>query len=197
MGIIVIREVQIPHLGFLFRGFAEEKNSLVQWHPNLPAHSGQEQRPTQDKEAAELWDAKNRFALGRIIMGVSDRDVVKIARLSTAAEAWKTLEENYKMGERATKIDIYRRLRNLRLAEGSRVRDYIDNFEEIITEATNLNMYFTSDEEDLGLRLLSGLPPSFDNFVERFIYQCQEGREALTLQSVKRSLVTLSTLANV
>lgn len=101
------------------------------------------------------------------------------------------------MEETASKLNIYRRLRDLRMAEGSCVRDYMDDFEEIITEATNLNMEFTSNEEDLGLRLLSGLPPSFDNFVERFIYQCQEGREALTLQSVKRSLVTLSTLANV
>jgi hypothetical protein len=74
---------------------------------------GQEERPSTDPED---WDKRNEFALHRIQMSVSDKELIGIQDGTTAKEAWDRIKKAHKVGGTPGKLN---RLTDLRMEEGS------------------------------------------------------------------------------
>ena len=85
---------------------------------------------------------------------------------------------------------VQRKLRDLRMDESSSVQSYIDEFEEILEEATTLGMDIVKNPEQLALQFLAGLPKSLETFTDVLSLSYQESGKELTPKVVTTALLT-------
>jgi len=74
--------------------------------------------------------------------------------------------------------------------ESSSVQSYIDEFEEILEEATTLGMDIVKNPEQLALQFLAGLPKSLETFTDVLSLSYQESGKELTPKVVTTALLT-------
>src|SRR3954464_11368838 len=121
-------------------------------------------------------------ALSAIFMNVTDSVLREIATEKTASDAWKKLEELYSGKSLTNRLYLKKRLYNLRMVEGTPVKQYLDVFNSIIMDLGNIDI--TVESEDQALIVLSSLPGSYDSFVDALLY----GKDTISLDDVSNAL---------
>src|SRR3954462_1863865 len=121
-------------------------------------------------------------ALSAIFMSVTDNVLREIATEKTASDAWKKLEELYSGKSLTNRLYLKKRLYNLRMVEGTPVKQHLDVFNSIIMDLGNIDI--TVESEDQALIVLSSLPASYESFVDTLLY----GKDTISLDDVSNAL---------
>src|SRR3954463_12760581 len=121
-------------------------------------------------------------ALSAIFMSVTDSVLRKIATEKMASDAWKKLEELYSGKSLTNRLYLKKRLYNLRMVEGTPVKQHLDVFNSIIMDLGNIDI--NHESEDQALIVLSSLPASYESFVDTLLY----GKNTISLDDVSNAL---------
>ena len=103
------------------------------------------------KTREEEWIERNEFALHRIQMAVTDRELMRVAACANAKDAWDILKTAHRVDGASGKMMVQRKLRYLRMEEGLSAQSYIEQFEDIVAEATILDRDIIKTPEQLAL----------------------------------------------
>ena len=121
-------------------------------------------------------------AMSAIFMSVTDNVLREIATKKTTSDAWKKLEELYSGITLTNRLCLKKRLYNLRMVEGTTVKQHLDVFNSIIMDLENIDIKVES--EDQALIVLSSLPASYESFVDTLLY----GKDTISLDDVSNAL---------
>src|SRR5436190_11611011 len=121
-------------------------------------------------------------ALSAIFMSVTDSVLREIATEKTASDAWKKLEELYSGKSLTNRLYLKKRLYNLRMVEGTPLKQHLDVFNSIIMDLGNIDIKVES--EDQALIVLSPLLASYESFVDTLLY----GKDTISLDDVSNAL---------
>jgi hypothetical protein len=148
---------------------------------------GQEERPSTDPED---WDKRNEFALHRIQMSVSDKELIGIQDVTTAKEAWDRIKKAHKVGGTPGKLILLNRLTDLRMEEGSSAQEYVNSFKTLVIDCAALDLGLDKTPELLALFFLRGLPKSLETFAQFLtLSNSEESGNQLTSEFVTTSLI--------
>src|SRR3954462_4389371 len=120
--------------------------------------------------------------LSAIFMSVTDNVLREIATEKTASDAWKKLEELYSGKSLTNRLYLKKRLYNLRIVEGTPLKQYLDVFNSIIMDLGNIDIKVES--KDQALIVLSSLPASYESFVDTLLY----GKDTISLDDFSSTL---------
>lgn len=129
----------------------------------------------------EQADSKER-ALSAIFMSITNSVHKEIAKEKSAATTWKKLEHLHSKKLLTNCLYLKKRLHNLRINEGTRVKTHIDEFNSIIMELKNIDIKIES--EDHTLIMLCSLPPSYCTFAGTLLYE----KDGIALDDVSNAL---------
>src|SRR3954470_16560882 len=115
-------------------------------------------------------------------MSVTDNVLREIATEKTASGAWKKLEELYSGKSLTNQLYLKKWLYNLRMDEGTPVKQHLDVFNSIIMDLRNIDI--KDESEDQALIVLSSLPASYETFVDTLLY----GKNTISLDDVSNAL---------
>src|SRR3954467_5028242 len=85
-------------------------------------------------------------ALSAIFMSVTDNVLREIATEKTASDAWKRLEELYSEKSLTDRIYLKKQLYNLRMDEGTLLKQHLDVFNSIIMDLGNMDIKVESED---------------------------------------------------
>src|SRR4051812_15077106 len=86
-------------------------------------------------------------ALSAIFMSVTDNVLREIVTEKKASDAWKKLEELYSRKSLTNRLYLKKRLYNLRMDEGTPVKQYLDVFNSIIKDLWNIDIKVESENQ--------------------------------------------------
>src|SRR3954468_10394906 len=115
-------------------------------------------------------------------MSVTGNVLREIATEKMASDAWKNLEELYSEKSLTNRLYLKKRLYNLRMDEGTPVKEHLDVFNSIIMDLGNIDIKVES--EDQALIVWSSLPASYETFVDTLLY----GKDTISLDGVSSAL---------
>src|SRR3954466_11709883 len=124
-------------------------------------------------------------ALSAIFMSVTDNVLREITTEKTASDAWKKLEELYSEKSLTNRFYLKNRLYNLRMDEGTPVKQHLYVFNSIIIDLGNIDIKVES--EDQTLIVLSSLLASYETFVDKLLY----GKDTISLDDVSSALKSM------
>lgn len=111
-----------------------------------------------------------------IILSLSDSIIKKVAKEKIMAKLWAKVENLYMTKSLLNKLYIKKRTLTLKMAEGSSLEEYIDEFNKVCDT-------FETIDKGKALFLVSSLPLSYSNFIDTLIYS----RQTLSSYEVKAS----------
>src|SRR4051812_3952496 len=115
-------------------------------------------------------------------MSVTDDVLRKIATEKTTSDAWKKLEVLYSEKSLTNRLYLKKRFYNLRMDEGTPIKQHLDLFNSIIMDLENIDIKVES--EDQALIVLCSLPASYETFVDTLLY----GKDTISLDDVRNAL---------
>src|SRR3954466_6654801 len=87
--------------------------------------------------------------LSAIFMSVTNNVLREIATEKTASDAWKKLEELYSGKSLTNRLYLKKRLYNLRMDEGTPVKQHLEVFNSIIMDLGNIDIKVESEDQVL------------------------------------------------
>jgi hypothetical protein len=154
---------------------------------------GQEARPTLSTENAavvEYWDKRNEFALHRIQIRVSDKELIAIQDVMTAKEAWDRIKQAHKVEGTPGKLMLLNRLTDLRMEEGSSAQEYVNRFDSLVVDCAALDLGLDKTPELLALFFLRGLSKSLETFAQCLtLFHTEENGSRLTPRHITTFLI--------
>src|SRR4051812_32485462 len=115
-------------------------------------------------------------------MSVTDNVLREIAGEISASAAWKKLEELYSVKSLTNRLYLKKKLYNLRMVEGTSVKQHLDEFNSIIMNLGNIDIIVES--EDQALIVLCALLLSYETFVDTLLY----GKDSIFLDDISNAL---------
>jgi len=109
---------------------------------------------------------------------ISDRRLIEIKNLTTAAEAWKKLCSLHEDKSEIVAVNRRAHLQNLRMQEGGDVRAHTSEMERIREELSGLGA--PVNDSDFGVMLLSSLPQSYRPMVQTMLAVARQSSSKLT-----------------
>lgn len=151
------------------------RNDFRLWRENVKALLDSQGllNTLQGKEALsdELSDGeKERLmnkALSVIQLSLADEILLKFVNETCPAKLWIRLEDLYMKKFPRSRLHLKICLYTLRMAEGSSIKNHLDEFDEIICGLKNIGVEV--EDEDQALLLLLSLPPSYGHFVKTLL----------------------------
>lgn len=116
--------------------------------------------------AIASWNKRNRSALYRIYRAISQQELITLAGITLASEAWEKLKKVHRVEGAAGKMLLLRKLTRLQMDDVSSPQEYVNRFEHIVAGAALLNLGLKQLPELLSVVFLNGLPPSLEAFVK-------------------------------
>ena len=113
---------------------------------------------------------------------LADDVITEVSDEETAAGLWLKLESLYMTKSLTNKLLLKQRLFGLRMAEGTQLREHLEQLNTLLLELRNIDVKI--EDEDAALILLVSLPMSFENFVQSFIV----GKDTVSLEEVRSAL---------
>lgn len=120
-----------------------------------------ENRPESVK--AEDWALLDRQALGLIRLSLAKNVAYNIVNERTTFSCLKALSNMNEKPSAVNKVFLIRQLVNTKMKEGAGATDHINEFNNILSRLTSVNIAF--DDEVQALLLLSSLPESWQGTV--------------------------------
>ena len=102
--------------------------------------------------------------------------------VSTAA-IWLKLESQYMSKSLSNKLNLKRKLYELKMAEGADLAQHVHTFNKIISDLLQINIKF--DDENKAMILLSSLPASYEHLVTTLLW----GKETLEFEEISGALL--------
>jgi hypothetical protein len=111
----------------------------------------------------EDWEDLDARALNTICLCLADEVLFNIAKETTTTGLWTKLESLYMTKNLSNIIFLKRQLYNLRMKEGTKITDHLNDFNTLICQLTNMKVKF--EYEDKEVTLLCSFPESWDHLV--------------------------------
>ncbi|GJT81193.1 zinc finger, CCHC-type containing protein [Tanacetum coccineum] len=134
-----------------------------------------------DMKAGEKAALKKK-AYSTLILCLGDRVLRKVTKETNAAGIWTKLTSLYMTKSLANRLYLKKKLYTYYMSPCTKLGDHIDKFNKLILDLVNIDIEI--EDEDQALMLLTSLPSSYENFMERLLY----GRESLTMEDVLATL---------
>nr|GEU79295.1 retrotransposon protein, putative, Ty1-copia subclass [Tanacetum cinerariifolium] len=134
-----------------------------------------------DKTAA-LKTYVYKKAHSALLLCLDNKVLREVNKEDSAAGVWLKLETLYMTKSLANKLYLKKKVFTFYIHAGNKLFEHIYEFNKLIGDLAKIDIDI--DDEDQALMLLTSLPPSYDNFVETFLY----GRDSFTLEDVLSSL---------
>lgn len=112
---------------------------------------------------AEDWALLDLQALGLIRLSLTKNVAYNIVNERTTFSCFKALSNMYEKPSAVNKVFLIRQLVNTKMKEGAGATDHINEFNNILSRLTSVNIVF--DDEVQALLLLSSLPESWQGTV--------------------------------
>jgi hypothetical protein len=109
------------------------------------------------------WEDIDAKALSTIRLCLADDVLFNIIGDDTTSSLWSKLESLYMTKSLTSRIYLKRQLYSLRMKEGTKVANHLNNFNTLIVQLTSMEVKF--EDEDKAITLLCSLPESWDNLV--------------------------------
>ena len=129
--------------------------------------SGAETRSSSGKALADQSEGSAK-ALAIIGLNVSDHLVPEVAEASSARELWQQFERTFQAKTKARSLLLKKQLHNLKLQPKESVNMYLARARSIMTDLKSISS--TTDESEVALDVLAGLPAEFGVAVEVLQY---------------------------
>ena len=111
----------------------------------------------------EEWEEINGRELSAICLCLADDVMFNIVAEKEVISLWMKLESLYMKKSLMNKIFLKIQLYSLRMKEGIKIVDHLNNFNTLLVQLTRMGVKFES--EDKAITLLCSLPESWDHFV--------------------------------
>ncbi|GJS54924.1 zinc finger, CCHC-type containing protein [Tanacetum coccineum] len=134
-----------------------------------------------DMEAGEK-DALMKKVYSCLILCLGDRVLREVTKETSDARIWTKLTSLYMTKSLANRLYLKKKLYTYYMSPGTKLGDYIDEFNKLILDLANIDIEI--EDDDHALMLLTSLSSSYENFVETLLY----GRESLTIEDVLATL---------
>ena len=131
----------------------------------------------------DKWEEVDLKALSAIQLCLYNEVLRKVAKETTVVSLWLKLESLYMTKSVTNRLLLKSRLHDLSLEEGKPLESHLDVFFTIIMHLQNIDVKI-DDHEDMAIRLLYSLLPSYKRFRDTLFY----GRDDLSLVDVKEVL---------
>ena len=130
------------------------------------ALGGEASLPTtlSDKEKKDLMNKAHSM----IILALADEVLREVAEETSAAGIWLKLESLYMTKSFANRLYLKKRLHQLKMEEGSLIKEHIALFNKIILDLKSIEI--KTEDEDQAILLLCSLPASFENLVDTMLF---------------------------
>jgi hypothetical protein len=122
---------------------------------------GKSKKPTAMTEWE--WEHLDVKALSTIHLCLADEVLFNIIGEDTTSGLWRKLESLYMTKSLMRRIYLKKQLYSLRMKEGTKVANHLNNFNTLIVQLTNMEVKF--EDNDKAITLLCSLPESWDNLV--------------------------------
>ncbi|XP_073841217.1 uncharacterized protein [Musca autumnalis] len=126
-------------------------------------HSGLWKVVSTKDVKAEEFQVQDEKALATLILCVKASQLNHIKSCKTSAEAWKRLEEVHRPSGPVRKVSLYKKLLNLRMADGENMQQFLNEFSNCVDKLSEVGI--TIQSELVVIILLSCLPKSYEQFV--------------------------------
>ena len=109
------------------------------------------------------WEILDRKALGTVRLSLAPSVAFNIKNEKTTASLMAALSRMYERPSASNKVNLMKKLFNIKMNEDGVVAEHLNDFNEIISQLESVTITF--DEEVKALLLLSSLPDSWDGLV--------------------------------
>ena len=104
------------------------------------------------------WQKLDRIVRATIRMHLSESVYFTLQSCSTTFELWKTMSDTYEKKFTVTKINLTRRLYNLRMKESDSIKTHLNDYGSLSSQILAQGM--TIEDELRAMLLMSSLPSS-------------------------------------
>jgi hypothetical protein len=130
-----------------------------QWHV-VDDGGGDEGEETRRTDA---WKKSDQKALSSIYLMVNDSELTHIEECTTAADAWRKLNEVFEAKGIMRRVLLKRNLLSVRYEDNGSIQEYVNEINKIARQLKDIGAAVS--DEDVALTLLIGLPSSFDHLI--------------------------------
>jgi hypothetical protein len=111
----------------------------------------------------EEWEEIDVTALSAIRLCLADDVLFNIVLEKTIVSLWKKLERLYMKKSLMNRIFLKRQLYSLRMKEGTKITDHLNNFNTLLVQLTSMGVKFKFENKTI--TILCSFPESWDHFV--------------------------------
>jgi hypothetical protein len=123
----------------------------------------------------EDWDEMDVRALSAIHLCLANDVLFNIVTEKTTSSLWSKKESLYMMKSLTNRIFLKRKLYSLRMKEGTKIVDHLNNLNTLLVQLDSMGVKF--QYEDKAITLLCSLPTSWDHFVTSISFNSTESTE--------------------
>ena len=109
------------------------------------------------------WDVLDIKAMGFIHLTLTENMAFNVKNVTSTMDIMKVLVDTYEKPSASNKVHLMRHLFNLKMVDGTRVTDHVNEFNGIISQLSSVEINF--DDKILALILLSSLAESWSTTV--------------------------------
>ena len=136
--------------------------------------------------SAADWAVLDRKALGFIRLTLAKNVAFNVKNVTSTVDIMKVLADTYEKPSASNKVHLMRRLFNLKMVDGTRVADHVNEFNGIISQLSSVEINL--EDEVLALILLSSLPESWSATVTAV--SSSSGTKKMKLADIRGLILT-------
>ena len=99
-----------------------------------------------------------------ILLSISDDLIDLIAEHSDPALAWKTLKEQFNLGDQSQILTLMGQLQSLKLNEGGNIEEYVRKARELRNRLSSMEERVS--DQNVNQIVLNGLPRSYESTIQ-------------------------------
>ncbi|KAL2243395.1 UNVERIFIED_CONTAM: Retrovirus-related Pol polyprotein from transposon TNT 1-94 [Sesamum indicum] len=141
------------------------------------------------KTSDEEWKVLDRKAMSAIILSPSQNVAYHVKGAKSTKEVLQTLADMYVKPSAMNKVMLMKKLFRLQMEERKLVADHLNDFNQLTTQLTSVDIVF--DDEVKALILLSSLPDSWDVVVTSV--STSSGKEKMKFDNIRDMMLNEET----
>lgn len=118
----------------------------------------------EDESKKTTWKRRYNKAKKVIIDGIKDQILPSIAKLTTAYEMFKTIQDTYVINSASKLLTLLQQLINIKMDKGDTISSYFSLIYELRDQLSTIGNNI--DNVELSLIALRGLPLSWESFIQ-------------------------------
>ena len=131
--------------------------------------STREEYDGEEEFPAKKWRQEQVIAVNAVMLYLKPHIIKTLDDYMDCKSLFKALREKYYRDDASDRLYKKSLLMSLRLKEGNKLRDHLDEFDSLVVDLSNLGK--AMEDEDKALLLLSSLPPSYQGLKQVLLYR--------------------------